>query len=115
MAEREQRANMTPADLIAAIDAGRAPRILDVRSRREFVHGHVPGAIHIPYWAVPGRVAEIPGDPDAPIVVYCGHGPRAWMTGAVLRARGFTRVSYLAGHMAAWRRARLREDVAANG
>jgi rhodanese-related sulfurtransferase len=53
---------------------------------------------------------EIPVSPDNPIVLYCGHGPRAWMAGASLRRQGFRRIDYLKGHMHAWRKARLREE-----
>ena len=77
--------------------------ILDVRSRREFDSGHVPGARHLPFWAALTR--RVPAAPDTPITVYCGHGPRAWLAKAALSARGFRRVRLLAGHMRAWRKA----------
>ena len=101
--------------LLAEIDAGMAPTILDVRSRTEFARGHVPGALHIPFWAVAARTAEISVARADPLVVYCGHGPRAWIAAAALRRRGFTRVIYLAGHMAGWRKAGLREERAGRG
>ena len=107
MAER----SVTAADLLARIDAGAAPAILDVRSRWEFTCGHVPGAVHIPFWKLLNRAPDTAVSPDSPIVVYCGHGPRAWLVGASLRRRGFRSVLYLEGHMSAWRRARLREEV----
>ena len=31
------------------IESGTAPVVLDVRSESEYVSGHVPGAIHIPF------------------------------------------------------------------
>ena len=70
--------------------------------------GHVPGAVHIPYWSLPTRLSDVPGSPHDPIVVYCELGPRAWLAGAVLRLSGFRRVLYLRGHMSHWRRARFR-------
>jgi rhodanese-related sulfurtransferase len=100
---------MTADHLLAAIRAGTAPTILDVRSRAEFEAGHLPGAIHLPFWQVGARLGEIPGVKTDPIVVYCGHGPRAWMAGAVLRRRGFTDVGYLEGHMSGWHSAGLPE------
>jgi rhodanese-related sulfurtransferase len=102
---------ITPTTLMARIDAGAAPTVLDVRSRREFVGGHVPGALHIPFWTLPIRVSGIPTPPAEAIVVYCGHGPRAYMAGAVLRLSGFRRVVYLEGHMRMWRRAGLRQET----
>lgn len=76
--------------------------ILDVRSRREFDSGHVPGARHVPFWAVPFRASKVISSRSEPVTVYCGHGPRAWMAKAVLRAAGFRHVRLLKGHMRAW-------------
>jgi rhodanese-related sulfurtransferase len=94
--------NIPPDALASAIATSRAPVVLDVRSRVEYTRGHVPGAIHVPFWLVPWRLARIPAAPPDPLVVYCGHGPRAWFAGAMLRRHGFTHVRYLAGHMARW-------------
>jgi rhodanese-related sulfurtransferase len=100
---------MTAEELLARIRAGTAPTVLDVRSRGEFEAGHVPGAVHLPFWNVGARLGEIPASAADPIVVYCGHGPRAWMAGAVLKRHGYTDVSYLDGHMSGWRQAGLPE------
>jgi hydroxyacylglutathione hydrolase len=99
--------SMAPSDLLQQIDEGRPPAVLDVRSAAEFKAGHVPGAIHVPFWAVVAG-AEVPSPPDQPIVVYCGHGPRAYMAGAALKRRGYRLVSYLTGHWTAWRNMKLR-------
>jgi rhodanese-related sulfurtransferase len=127
---------VTGAELIHLIDAGRAPAILDVRTPEEFAAGHVPGAINVPFQDVGrrfverglplagrfhlrqgygGQVASRPTSdtsrpPMEPIVIYCGHGPRAWLAGAALRRRGFRAFEYLKGHMAAWRRAGMLEE-----
>jgi rhodanese-related sulfurtransferase len=101
---------VTASDLLARILAGTAPTILDVRSSGEFTRGHVPGALHIPFWKLLSR-ASVPTSLDDPLVVYCEHGPRARLAGAALRRRGFKRVFYLEGHMAQWRRAGLREET----
>jgi rhodanese-related sulfurtransferase len=93
------------ADALAeAIAQGRAPAILDVRSRAEYRRGHVPGALHVPFWAIAWRVRRLPVSPDQPVVVYCGHGPRATIAAAHLRRRGFRYVELLDGHMAEWAR-----------
>jgi rhodanese-related sulfurtransferase len=104
--------DVSPADLFERINGATPPLILDVRSGAEFDVGHIPGSIHIPFWAVPWRAAGLTVGADHPIVVYCGHGPRALFARAVLRRRGFTRVACLAGHMASWRQAGYREDRA---
>jgi len=102
---------VTPEALATSIEQGKAPCILDVRSDAEFDAGHVPGAVHISFGKVRDRTVAVPSPPGDPIVVYCGHGPRAWIAGASLRRRGFTRVTYLRGHWSAWTRAGLPEET----
>ncbi len=89
------------------LESGTAPLIIDVRSRWEYQRGHVPGAVHIPFWAMLFHLAAISVTPDEPIVVYCEHGPRAGIARFALRRTGFQRVRCLEGHMAQWRKARL--------
>jgi len=109
-AMRPTRLDVPATTLLEQIDSSSAPTIIDVRTLGEFSNGHVPGALHIPFEAVGKHVDAIPGSRHDPIVVYCGHGPRAWMAGVVLRRHGFTNVKYLAGHFSGWRAAGLREE-----
>jgi rhodanese-related sulfurtransferase len=103
---------MTPDALRARLEAGDPPLVLDVRSRREFADGHVPGAVHVPFWAMLWRAGRLAVPRTDPVVVYCGHGPRAHIARALMRLRGFRRVSCLAGHMARWRQSGLPEQTA---
>lgn len=93
--------------LIEQINAKTAPLIIDVRSKREFGLGHVPGARHIPFWKMSGQAETLSAFRERPIVVYCGHGPRAYIAGAALRRQGFKEVAYLMGHMKKWKSMRL--------
>jgi rhodanese-related sulfurtransferase len=104
------RTEITAAELLAGIEAGTAPTVLDVRSAHEFASGHVPGAIHIPFWSLLVQSPRVPASPDDEMVVYCGHGPRAYLAGAALRSRGFRRVTYLQGHMTQWASAGLPQE-----
>ena len=96
--------------LADAIVTQRAPTILDVRSAAEYRRGHIPGAVHMPFWLLPFRVDTLPLSRDAELVVYCGHGPRAQMARLVLERAGYERLMLLTGHMKAWRDARLPES-----
>jgi rhodanese-related sulfurtransferase len=99
---------VTAEELDSALVSGRAPVIVDVRSRAEFRSGHVPGAINRPFWALAFSPPRQPG----PLVLYCGHGPRAHIAKALLRLRGVHDVSLLEGHMAGWRRDGRPEEAA---
>src|SRR5687767_7546437 len=101
---------ISPAALLDRIGRGEAPMVLDVRSPGEFGEGHVPGAVNVPFTRVLAGSDELSVQKSQTVVVYCGHGPRAWIAGAALRRRGYLNVTYLRGHMAGWRRAGLREE-----
>ena len=78
--------------------------VLDVRSAREYRSGHIPGAIHIPYTRVAGRLDEVHQHRDGDIVIYCEAGVRARIAQNTLAKAGFQRVHHLIGDMAGWRR-----------
>ncbi len=96
-----------PGELFQLIHVGAPPPIVDVRSAAEYTRGHVPGAIHIPFWRVLGNTSPIASFRNQPIVVYCELGPRAALAKAVLHLSGFKKVLYLEGHLHAWRDAGL--------
>jgi rhodanese-related sulfurtransferase len=102
---------VTAEVLMEQIQAGKAPVILDVRSNWEFAQGHVPGAIHMPFWKVPAGAATFRVPPDRAIVIYCARGPRAYFAGAALRRSGFRNIAYLRGHMKNWREKKLPLEV----
>ena len=66
--------------------------LLDVRSRMEFLLGHLPGALCIPVDAVG---TEVPRRTDiartALILVYCQSGARSARAVGVLRQLGYSR------------------------
>ena len=98
-----QEGPITATELSTRLGNDDAPLILDVRSMEEFENGHVPGALHIHYTELPGRISELPGGRDQEIVVYCEVGVRAGIATNVLEHAGFTRVRNLEGHMQKWR------------
>ena len=106
-ADAVDRTHISATDLEQLIAQGTAPTIIDVRSSYEYRAGHIPGAIHIPFWSALFRVDEINAPKDEPIVVYCAHGPRAGLGKFALTRAGYTEVLYLDGHMSGWNKAGL--------
>ena len=94
---------MTQDQLLASIEKGTPPVIVDVRSRWEYESGHVPGALHIPFHALWTRHSEIKRNPADQVVLYCEHGPRAWIGGFALWTLGYKNLTYLEGHMSCWK------------
>jgi len=86
------------------------PAVIDVRTGFEFKSGHIPGAIHAPTWKIALRLARIPSDRDAELVVTCEHGPRAQIAKQLLQIFGYRNVVLLDGHMDAWRIQRLTQE-----
>jgi phage shock protein E len=101
---------ITAVELMGRIDRGENLNVLDVRSESEFAAGHIPGAVNIPFTKVPSRIGDVPGTAGDELILYCGHGPRAYMAAAALRHGGRTRIVYLSGHWAAWQNAGLRVE-----
>lgn len=73
----------------ALVEAG--ARLVDVRTPQEFVAGHVPGSLNIPFDQIGARAGEL-GDRTQPVVLYCRTGRRSGVAAATLRELGFTRV-----------------------
>lgn len=92
-------------DLLSQINSGLPPAIVDVRSRGEFEASHVPGAVHIPFYALLGGEEDLPvtTSVDEPLVVYCEHGPRAGIARAQLWFVTDRPIRFLEGHMTAWK------------
>ena len=93
-------------DLLAQIEAGTPPPIVDVRTDGEYTTSHLPGAVHIPFYTLLFDRDRIPAPAQTgqPVVLYCEHGPRAGMARAQLWLARVKPVAFLEGHMIAWKR-----------
>jgi len=102
-------------DLLARIQTGTPPPIVDVRSQGEYDESHVPGAVHIPFYALLADRDRLPASAGGadPVVLYCEHGPRAGIARAQLWLAGVKPVAFLEGHMSAWKRDGLPVETSA--
>jgi rhodanese-related sulfurtransferase len=98
-------------ELLEQIKKGQAPIVIDVRSAGEYQAGHVPGAINIPFWAAFSTDKLESVSKNKKLVLYCEHGPRAGIAKLALKISGFEKISYLAGHMTAWKKAGLQMEM----
>lgn len=96
------------ADLNAQLAETAKPFVLDVRTAEEITaDGYIEGSVLIPINEVMGRLAELPADKAAPIVVLCKSGHRGALALMALRMNGYTNILNLAGGMNAWIAAEL--------
>lgn len=95
---------ISPADLKARLDAGRAT-LVDIREADEFARSHVPGAASHPLSA--WERAHLTIDPDADVVFTCRSGMRTAGACDRLAARVAGEAYVLEGGLDAWVRAGL--------
>lgn len=72
-------------------------KIVDVRTKEEFVTAHKDGSINIPLESLTNQTKKL--DKNKPIIVCCESGSRSGLAKRALMAKGFDKV-YNAG---AWR------------
>ena len=73
--------------------------MLDVREPDEWAAGRAPGAVHIPLYELPARLAELPA--HRPLSVVCRVGSRSAQAAAWLIAQGIE-ARNVTGGMLAW-------------
>jgi rhodanese-related sulfurtransferase len=89
----------------AEFDALRAEHpgaiLLDVRSRNEYVQGHIDGSTLVPLDQLQASLTML-GEAEAPIIVICHAGSRAASAASAIRGTGKTDVHVLAGGVSSW-------------
>jgi len=80
--------------------------VLDVRTRKEFEEGHLPGAVRIHVDELDDVVdsGRFPASTSQPVLVYCTTGKRSSRAAEILSDRGYTEVFDLVGGIEAWER-----------
>ena len=81
------------------------PLVIDVRTPRERAAKGIDNTTHVPLNTLVVSAGVIPR--DRPVVVFCAGGYRSSIAASLLQREGFTKVSELAGGIAAWEAAGL--------
>ncbi|MBN1142404.1 MAG: hypothetical protein JXB25_11520 [Deltaproteobacteria bacterium] len=79
---------------------GQEYQLLDVRQPKEYLRGHLPGALLVPLDRLREEMEKL--DPAKPTITYCGIGVRSRAAAATLKNAGFTNVHSMAGGINAW-------------
>jgi rhodanese-related sulfurtransferase len=99
---RPDTTTLDVASLRELFDAGRGPRVIDVRTPAEFETAHIPGAYNVPLDLLQEHRAEFREHLDEKIVLVCRSGARATRAGQTLAEVGLPNLKVLRGGMAAW-------------
>lgn len=83
--------------------AGRAV-LIDIREPDEHARGVAAGARLLPMSQLRTRLAEIPVDPNKPVLLVCNTQNRSKATLKALRERGYGHVRFVEGGMSEWAR-----------
>jgi NADPH-dependent 2,4-dienoyl-CoA reductase/sulfur reductase-like enzyme/rhodanese-related sulfurtransferase len=91
---------ITPAEVLAKVEAGDEFTLLDVRSPAEVEMMRIEGSVHIPLGAVRGRTDEL--DRNKPIVAFCKISLRGYEAALILKHAGFKDVKVMDGGILMW-------------
>jgi glyoxylase-like metal-dependent hydrolase (beta-lactamase superfamily II)/rhodanese-related sulfurtransferase len=91
---------LSPGTADERLNAAEPPLIVDVRSPPEYALEHLAGSVNLPLNHLTERAKELPA--DRPLLVHCAGGYRSSIASSLLQGLGRTRVSELAGGIAAW-------------
>jgi rhodanese-related sulfurtransferase len=86
------------------------PLILDVRTRPEYLQGHIDQAVLIPLQELQKRKTEVSQYRDEPVLIYCATGNRSTVASKILIDAGFKRIYNLRHGIAGW----VREGLPVN-
>lgn len=75
--------------------------LLDVRTRNEYVQGHIDGSTLVPLDQLSASLTQLAAV-EAPIIVICHSGARASTAATALRRSGKTDVHVLGGGVSSW-------------
>jgi hydroxyacylglutathione hydrolase len=100
-----QTERLSPALAAERLASSNPPRIVDVRTPREYETKHIDGSLSIPLNHLVERADQLPS--DRPLLLHCAGGYRSSTAASLLQQLGFNRVSELAGGVAAWETAGL--------
>ena len=98
---RRGGARIEPHNLTTMVNKEDA-MIVDLRSKEEFDSGSITGSLSIPYKDCDKRYEELLPYKDNAIIMVCGMGRNAAISGEKLKKFGFANISILKGGISKW-------------
>jgi rhodanese-related sulfurtransferase len=94
---------ITASEFLEMYNEGGDFVLLDVRTKREFDSGYIPGAVHIHYTELDERIDELNLAKNAKIVVYCEAGVRSKKGANALLGEGYTNIIDVSDGIRGWK------------
>jgi rhodanese-related sulfurtransferase len=95
--------DISPQEVMQAIDNHEAVILLDVRTSAEFARGKIEGAINIPVDEVESRIEKVITDKTATIYVYCLSASRSPIAVEIMENLGYQHVYNMDPGLLGWR------------
>lgn len=76
--------------------------LIDVRTEKEYLAGHIENAVWIPRGFLEFKIQNIISDPETEIILYCKRGSRSALSVHTLIEMGYTNVLNLEGGFEEW-------------
>ena len=92
----------TVREVMARLENGDAPTLVDVREESEWERGHLPGAVHLGKGVIERDAGKVFPDPDQELILYCGGGYRSVLAAENLQKMGYTSVVSMDGGFRGW-------------
>ena len=96
---------ITAQALFEQLQSDTSPRVVDVRTAKEWNSGHIEGSLNVPLNRLAERIKDIPR--DRPIVVHCRSGYRSSIAASVMEQHNLPHVFDLVGGIDAWNASQL--------
>ena len=89
-------------ELVARLQGGSAPQVIDVRTAAEWSNSRIAGATNAPVTELKARLASLALDRNRPVVAVCRSAHRSIPAVRLLRARGYDACQLHKGMQAWW-------------
>ena len=89
-------------DFKSKMESGNKFVLLDVRTEKEYLSGHIKNAVWLPRGFVEFKIQKLIDDPETEIILYCKKGSRSALTTYTLLEMGYKNVLNLEGGFENW-------------
>ncbi len=95
--------NITSQEAKELIDKNEDTLILDVRTKAEYISGHIPNAKLIPLNQLTNSIDDLDQYKDKPVIIYCATGGRSPIAVNILVENGFSNINHLYRGISNWK------------